>query len=338
MEAPLSGITILDLSHYLAGPYCTMILKNLGAKVIKIESPLGDEIKRIPPFIEGEGAIYTALNQGKELFTIDLKSDDGRMKFEELVQSSDVLIENFSPGTMEHLGYPPSILKALNPRLIFASVTGMDDKSDSQKKCFDPILQGMSGITSLFGGLPKNYTIADISGGLFVTIGILAALVERAKEKRYRKIDVSLLDSVMATMFTPIVSHSINGELSNSLTVPFGIFKTKDRPITLAAPSSQLFTLFCKAVGHEEWIHDPRFKTNIDRVNHATVLKELIETVLKRRGAEEWLNIFHTYEIPSGPVHSFDEAMKYHELDQPKDGKFPNLRFPKNPIRYDDTL
>ncbi len=287
MEAPLSGITILDLSHYLAGPYCTMILKNLGAKVIKIESPLGDEIKRIPPFIEGEGAIYTALNQGKELLTIDLKSDDGRMKFEELVQSSDVLIENFSPGTMEHLGYPPSILKALNPRLIFASVTGMDDKSDSQKKCFDPILQGMSGITSLFGGLPKNYTIADISGGLFVTIGI---------------------------------------------------FKTKDRPITLAAPSSQLFTLFCKAVGHEEWVLDPRFKTNRDRVKHATVLKELIETVLKRRGAEEWLNIFHFYEIPSGPVHSFDEAMKYHELDQPKDGKFPNLRFPKNPIRYDDTL
>jgi CoA:oxalate CoA-transferase len=236
-KGPLDGIVVLDLTRYISGPYCTMILGNLGARVIKIEHPgVGDEMRTQAPFIDGESAICAGLNHSKESIALDLKVPEDREIFEKLLKKADIFVENFRPGVMERLGYPWKKLHEINPELIGACISGFGQTGpEAQRACYDLVAQGMSGLMSVtghVGGPPvkAGIDIADISSGVFAAVGILASLFDRTRTQNGLRVGVSLLDSLAAMMIVAIGKYSAEGEIPqatgsrHTLVAPFDVF------------------------------------------------------------------------------------------------------------------
>jgi len=322
VAGPLSGVLVVDLTRVLAGPYCTMVLADLGARVIKVEVPgRGDDARAIGPFVGDRSAYFMSLNRGKESIALDLKNADDRSIFERLLARADVLVENFRPGAMERLGYGWDELHARFPRLIAASTSGFGQTGPyAERPAYDVVAQAMGGVMSITGqpdGKPTRVgtSIGDIAGGLFTAIGIQAALIERHRSGVGQRVDVSLLDAQVAILENAIARYSVTGEIPGPIgsrhpsIAPFDAFATQDGFLVIAAGNDTLFAKLCETVGASEWTEDERFRTNELRNQNADALKDLIETALARRTTSEWLEVLQRAELPCGPLNDIAQLI-----------------------------
>jgi CoA:oxalate CoA-transferase len=352
IAGPLSGVLVIDLTRVLAGPFCTMVLADLGARVIKVEVPgRGDDARAIGPFVGERSAYFMSLNRGKESIALDLRDADDRRIFEKLLARADVLVENFRPGAMERLGYGWGELHARFPRLILASTSGFGQTGPyAERPAYDVVAQAMGGLMSVTGqpdGEPTRVgtSIGDIAGGLFTAIGIQAALVERHRSGAGQRVDVGLLDAQVAILENAIARYSVSGEIPRPIgsrhpsIAPFDAFATRDGFAVIAAGNDALFAKLCEAIGAPEWTEDERFRTNELRNQNADVLKELIEAALAGRTTSEWLEVLQRAEVPCGPLNDIAQLMKDPQVAHrnmivcSEDAAGVRLRMAGNPIK-----
>lgn len=323
-DGPFSGLLVIDLTRVLAGPFCTMMLAELGARVIKIEHPDGgDDSRRFEPFFQGQSAYFASLNRGKESIALDLKDDGDRAVFLRLVRRADVLVENFRPGTMERLGLGYEELREENPRLIFASVSGFGQTGPwRHKPAYDLIVQALSGMMSVTGRPGDSPTkagtsIADITGGLFLLAGIAAALYHREKTGAGRQVDVAMLDGQLAILESAIMRYAASGQVPGPMgnrhpsITPFEPYDTADRSIILAAGNDALFARLCEALGRPDLAVDPRFVTNSERTHHANELKDALESVLKHAPAAHWIDLLEAAGVPCSLIQNVAESVNH---------------------------
>jgi crotonobetainyl-CoA:carnitine CoA-transferase CaiB-like acyl-CoA transferase len=315
----LAGVRVLDLTHALAGPYCTMLLGDLGADVIKIEPPGGDQSRQWgPPFIHGESAYFLSVNRNKRSVVIDLKSDEGRAAAHALAMSSDVVVENFKPGAMARLGLDAATLQAMKPALVYASISGYGQNQPALAG-YDQIAQGTSGMMSVNAapGAPPTkmgVPIGDISAGMFATHAILAALVECARTQKGRYLDIALNDSLLALFTYQAGRLFATGEVPSregnfhATISPYGTFAVQDGFINVAVATDAQFKRFCEAIDAPELEGDPRFITNAGRQAARGALVEGIEAHLKTAPRDEWLRRLQEHGIPAGPILDIKEA------------------------------
>jgi CoA:oxalate CoA-transferase len=326
-KGPFSGLLVVDLTRVLAGPYCAMMLGELGARVIKVEPPVkGDDSRHYGPYLTAKSGkvksgYFLSVNRGKQSIALDLKSDADRKVFEALLSRADVLIENYRGGTMEKLGYGYDALKDKHPRLIYAAVSGFGHTGPYAKRpAYDMIAQAMGGVMSLTGhadGPPTRVgtSTGDITAALFATIGVATALYDREKTGRGQKVDVAMLDSQVGVLENAISRYVASGEVPGKLgsrhpsIAPFAAFATMDGHIALAAGNDDLFARIARVLGREEWASDPRFATNPERVRHVDVLTAEMEAVLKTRPSREWLALLDDAQVPSGPINDVAAVM-----------------------------
>jgi CoA:oxalate CoA-transferase len=320
MPGPLSDLTVIDLSRVLAGPYATMVLADLGARVIKVENPKGgDDARAYGPFIKGHSAYFASINRGKQSIALDLKSPQDRVIFEALLEKADVLIDNYRPGVMARLGYGWEGLAARYPRLIHAATSGFGQTGpDSQKAAYDMVVQAMGGIMSVTGhpgGPPTRVgtSVGDITAGLFTVIGIMAALHDRDRTGKGQFVDVAMLDGQIAILENAIARYAATGQSPGPLgarhpsITPFAAYSCADAPIVIAAGNDQLFTALCKALGLPE--NDPRFVDNNARTTHAEELSIVLEAVLQTQPVAHWLPKLEAAGVPCGPLNNIGQAL-----------------------------
>ena len=322
MSTPLDGIRVLDFSHALAGPYCTMILAHYGADVYKIESPDGGEIGRTwgPPFTGDEASYFLGINAGKRSLAIDLKKPEGIALCLEMIERVDVLLENMRPGTMERLGLGYEVAKARNPRLIYCSVSGYGQTGPSRDEpAMDLILQASSGLISITGveggeRVRCGHSVADITAGMFSIIGILLALEARNRTGMGQFVDVSMLDSMMSAMSSNYAYFTGSGLVPEPLGTRFGAivpyrgFPTADRDIVIAVASAKLWQDFCVAIEKPEWTENPDYATNALRVKNRETLEPAIAAIFGSNTSAYWVKKLAAHGIPCAPVRTLDEV------------------------------
>lgn len=323
MTPPLNGIKVLDLSWILAGPFATMVLADLGAEVIKVERPRqGDPARGIGPFLNGESTYFLSINRGKQSLTLDLSSPRGREIFLKLMEKVDVLVENFTPGTMKKLGLDYAALSLRYPQLIYAAISGFGQTGPyAGKPAVDIIVQGMGGIMSLTGepgGPPMRpgASFGDIIAGLYAAIAILTALHEREQSGRGQMIDLSMLDCQVAVLENAFTRYLLTGEVPaavgsrHPVYTPFQPFPTRDGHIVVAVISGAVdrWPLFCSIIGRPMLIADPRFATGWLRTQHHAELEPILNEAMKARTTAEWLEALSAADIPCGPVNRIDQA------------------------------
>lgn len=316
---PLAGIRVLDFSHALAGPYCTMLLGDLGADVIKVEPPSGDHSRQWgPPFINGESSYFLSVNRNKRSVVLDLKDPAARGAAEELAMACDVVVENFKPGTIARLGLDAATLQGMKPALVYASISGFG-QSQPTLAGYDQIAQGSSGMMSVNAGPESSPTkvgvpIGDITAGMFACQAILAALVERGTTGRGRYIDVALNDSLLALFTYQAGRFFASGEVPiqegnhHATIAPYGTFAVSDGFINVAVATDSHFVRFCEAIHATELAADPRFATNALRQAARSELIGEIEAHLREGTRSEWLARFEQFGIPAGPILDIAEA------------------------------
>jgi CoA:oxalate CoA-transferase len=352
---PLAGTVVIDLTRVLAGPYCTLVLSNLGARVIKVERPPGgDEARWIGPFVGGKSLYFSALNHGKESIALDLKRADDRAVFDRLLDAADVLVENYRPGVLDRLGYGWPVLRARWPRLVYAAASGFGQTGPLRERpAFDMVAQAMGGIMSLTGypdGPPARVgvSIGDIAAGLFLAAGVAAALVRRDRSGAGAMVDVAMLDCQLAILENALTNHLVTGEQPGRLgtrhpnIAPFQAFEAADgRLLVLCAGHDTQFAALCEVIGRPELARDERFASPDARRRHVDLVQEAIAPVLRTRPAAEWLERFERAGIPCGPVNSVADAVRSPqaaarnmvvEIDDPAIGR---LAVAGNPIKLD---
>ena len=320
MAGALDGLVVLDLTTHLSGPFCGMQLADLGADVLKIESPQGDSMRGAPPFVEGESAPFMLWNRNKRGTRLDLKDAADLEIFWDLVDGADVVLENFRPGVMDRLGIGWAALSARNPRLVLGSISGFGQTGPYAKRGgFDPIIQAMSGLMSVTG--PKDgppyripLAISDVGAGLYLTIGILAALQARQKTGQGQWVETSLLEATVSLGVYEAANYFANGLRPEKLgqahrgSAPYQVFQTSDGWLTIGAAQQNFFRKVCTLVGRPELADDPRFKSNADRVKNNDLIAGLLqEEVIKRTNAE-WMAVLEAEGVPAGPVLHHDEV------------------------------
>ena len=329
MTGPLEGITILDLTWVLAGPYASMVLCDLGAEVIKVERPpYGDIARTTGPLINGESCYFSSINRGKKSIAIDLASDDGKALFLRLVEQVDVVMENFTPGAMDKLGLDHETLRKRNPRLVYAATSGFGQTGpDRMRPALDIVVQGMGGVLSITGqpgGPPTRpgLSLGDIAAGLFTAIGILAALRERDGSGEGQLVDISMLDCQIAILENAFMRYFATGEVPgpigtrHPLTTPFQAFPTKDGYMVLALAWSvpNQWELFCALIERPELIYDERFETSGLRTEHHAELEPLLIEALSARTTDEWLREFEAIGMPCGPLNNIPQAAEHPQV------------------------
>ena len=339
----LGGLRILDLTRDLAGPFCTMMLADMGAEVIKIEQPgKGDDTRHFAPFQNNESAYYMNLNRGKKGVTLDLKGE-GREMFLELVKTADVVVENYRPGTMDKLGVGYETLKAVNPRLVYAAVSGFGDTGPYRlRPGYDIIAQAMGGLMSTTGwpgGEPtrSGTAMADVLAGLSVTIGILAALRHRDQAGVGQKVDVALVDSVVASLEIITQIYLTDGRVPERIgnryesCYPYDSFAARDGSVVIAAANDKLWRLVCSTIEQPALAEDPRFDTNAKRVERHAEIKPLIEQWTRAHAIEEIVEKLLAAGVPASPINTVDRLVTdphiagaremFVDVEHPKAGK-----------------
>ena len=352
MAKPLEGIKVLDLTRALAGPYCTLILCDLGAEVVKVEIPQsGDDARQYGPFKNEQSLYFLSLNRAKESLTLNLKADEGKTILKDLVKSFDVLVENFRPGTMEKLGLSYEILKKINPRLIYAATSGFGHTGpDSKKPSYDLLAQARGGIMSITGWPDTPPTrvgmsTGDITAGLFTAIGINAALYQRVKTGVGQLIDVSMLDCQVAILENALARFQVDGTSPTPIgnrhpTVsPFQAFMAKDEYFVLPIGNDKLWMKLCDVLGKEDWAADARFTTNAGRNNNMDVLIPMLEKLLLTKTASEWIELIGSAGIPCGPINTIEKVMNDTQVHarnmivEVEDEKAGTIKIAGNPIK-----
>ncbi|MFC1588291.1 CaiB/BaiF CoA transferase family protein [Planctomycetota bacterium] len=354
---PLSGIRILDLSRILAGPYCTMLLGDQGAEVIKVERPgIGDDTRTWgPPFSGGESAYYLCCNRNKKSITVDLKNPRGAELVREFAKKSDVFVENFTPGLTKRFGLDYETLKKINPRLIYCSITAYGQDGPYRKRPgYDMVLSAVGGLMWITGeqdGEPCKVGVAitDVLTGVHASGAIMAALIWRAKSGRGQHIDCSLLDIQVSALANIASNYLVAGKearrwgTAHESIVPYQVFPTKDHPIAIAAANQKLWENFCKALDKDEWLEDPRFTSNPKRVENRDTLLPLITELLSEQNCDYWMERLLAASVPCGPVNNmerlFSDPQVLHrnmiaEVPHPTIG---SLQLFGIPVKYSET-
>lgn len=327
-KGPLSGIVVVDLSRVLAGPYCTMMLGDMGATIIKVEHPgEGDDTRRFgPPYVAGESAYYLGLNRNKFGITLDFGTPGGKAQLLRLIQQADILVQNFRPGSLDRKGLGYEDLRAINPRLIYCSISGYGQTGPRRElPGYDYIAQAESGLMSITGEiegepLPVGSPIEDVSTGMYACISILAALRAREQTGKGQHIDLSLFECAV-TMLANIASNAlISGEEAvrhgnaHANIVPYQSFHTRDGFIAIACGNDGLFRKLCRLLERDDLEQDPRFATNSRRLNHREELIRILQDIFLQRDSAEWLASLRGAGIPSAPINTVSEALRDEQL------------------------
>ncbi len=348
---PLKDFLILDMTRVLAGPYASMVLSDLGARIIKIEPPKGDDARKFGPIINNTSSYFASLNRGKESIVLNLKVEEDRSIFNQLLEQADILIENYRPGTMKKLGYGWNILSKKYPKLIYASCSGFGQTGPwSSKPAYDMIVQGLGGIMSLTGNegeepIRVGTSIGDIVAGIFTVIGIQAAIIDRKTTKKGQLVDVSMLDCQLAILenaisrfFSTGRSPKKSGSRHPSI-APFECYKSKNHYILIAAGNDQLFHNLCIAIKAKELIKDKKYRTNLLRMKNVNSLKKDLEAVLINKTTNFWIKQLEKYGVPVGPLNNIKEAVKSEQIITRnmivgiKGKKYKNMKIAGNPIK-----
>ena len=360
MDGPLKNILVLDLTRVLVGPYCTMILSDLGARVIKIEAPeVGDDSRKFGPFVKDNSAYFMSLNRGKESIALNLKDTNDKKIFLNILKKADVLVENFKPGTLDKWGFGWKDMCKKFPKLIYASASGFGQTGPLKElPAYDMVVQGMGGLMSVTGQPNSEPTrvgtsIGDITAALFTSIGINSALFNREKTGKGMFIDVSMLDCQIAILENAIARYLSKKEIPQPMgsrhpsIAPFEAFKTKDSYIIIAAGNDKLFEKLCHSLNMKEEVKNEKFKTNALRCQNMDDLKSKMEDKLKFYNTKEWTKKLEKDKIPCGPIFNIRDAVEnpqikarnmivdtYHEA-------VGNFKTAGNPIKmssYEDSL
>lgn len=345
MSRPLDGITVLDLTRVLSGPYCTMQLADMGAEVLKVEIPgKGDDTRHFgPPFQNGESAYFVSINRNKKSITLNLKHEKGKEILQRLIQKVDILVENFRPGTMEGLGFGYEILSRLNPRLIYCAISGFGHTGpDRLRPGYDLVVQGEGGVMSLTGepdGPPYKVGVsfADIVAGMNATQGILLALLARGKTGKGQKVDISMLDCQVSLLTYQAGIYFFTGQSPNRMgnlhptLAPYETFKCKgEEYINVAVGNDSLWEKFCQVLDLELLRTDERFVTNQKRVENHGALRQALDPVFAQKDRQEWLTLLQKAGIPCGSIKNVAEVCSdpqvlaremVVEIEHPKIGK-----------------
>ncbi|MEN0075441.1 MAG: CoA transferase, partial [Paracraurococcus sp.] len=356
MPAALDGLVVLDLTNFLSGPYCTMLLGDMGADVIKVERPDGgDDARRMPPFVEGRSAPFAVWNRNKRSITADLKRPEDAALVRRLARRADVVVENFRPGTMDRLGLGWEVLGAENQRLIWCSISGFGQTGPwATHGGLDMMAQGMSGLMAGNGppeGEPYRLPIAitDVTAGMYAAIAVLGAIEARHRTGRGQRIDQSLFEagvSLGVYEAAHVFAHGTRPERLGQRhrgSAPYRVFRTRDGHITLGASKEKFWRALCNIIGRPELTEDPRFAGNAARVANNEALIGLLQAALGERDSAHWLAAFEAAGIPAEPVLSYDEALAHPqgrarglvmEFADPERGALPHLA---SPLRLEET-
>ena len=349
---PLSGITVIDLSRILAGPYCTFLMSELGARIIKVEPPgKGDDAREYGPFVKGRSTYFASVNRGKESIALDLKAAGDMRIFEALLAKADVVVENFRPGTMEKLGYGWESLHPRYPRLIYAAASGFGHTGPyANHPAYDMVVQGLGGIMSITGhpGQPPvriGMSIGDIGAGLYTTVAVNAALLHREKTGEATKVDIAMFDCQLALLENAIMRYTVTGEVPGPLgarhpsITPFEAFATADGAMIVAAGNDGLYQKLCDALGRDDLAAAPEYRTNDLRNRHQPRLKAEIERELKKRPTSAWIERLERAGIPCGPINNVAQALAHPQvaarnmLITVEDPAAGTLRLAGNPLK-----
>ena len=347
---------MLDLTRVLAGPFCSMILGDMGAEIIKVEEPgKGDDTRGWPPFSGGEATYFLSVNRNKKSLTLNMKAPDGQAILRRLVAKADVVLENFRPGTMERLGFGYDALRKVNPRLIYCAISGFGESGpEASRPGYDLIVQGESGVMDLTGfadGPPVKVgnSVADLVSGMAAAHGVTLALLSRARTGKGQKVEIGMLD-VMASLLTYQAGLYWNGGgrparrgNQHPSIVPYEVFQAQDAYMTLGVANNSLFDRMCRAIGREELAKDPRFDSEASRVTNREVLVPLLNSIFSTRPASDWLKRLDEAGVPAGRIKTVAEVCDSEHLRAR--GMFVSLNHPKAgavtamgvPIRLWDT-
>jgi len=322
MTAPLKGYTILDLTHVLAGPFCTVTMADMGATVIKVEPPeSGDDTRTFPPFKDGKSGYFAAINHSKKSIALDLKKEADREIFDRLVARADILLENFRPGVLDRLGYGWKDVHAANPALVYGSVSGYGQTGpDARRPAYDMIAQARGGVMSVTGEpgrgpVRAGVSVGDIAAGMYLTQGVLAALYDRQRTGLGRRVDVSMLDSQLAILEHALAITTVTGKAPGPTgsrhpsIAPFESFQASDGFFVIAAGNDVLFEKLCLAL-NLPIADDPRFATNAARVTNVRLLKRLIEAVTLDQTRAHWVAKLTAAGVPASQIQSLDQVLK----------------------------
>jgi CoA:oxalate CoA-transferase len=352
-RGPLSGITVVDLSRILAGPYATFLMAEMGARVIKVEPPApGDDARAYGPYKNGVSTYFASINRGKESISLDLKAAKDKQIFEKLLERADVIVENFRPGTMEKLGYGWETLHPRYPKLIYAAASGFGHSGpDSTKPSYDMVVQGMGGIMSITGhpGLPPariGMSIGDIGAGLYTAVAINAAIAHRAMTGEATKVDIAMFDCQLALMENAVMRYTVLGEVPGPLggrhpsIVPFEALETKDGWMIVAAGNDNLWLKLCDGLDRPDLTADPRYKTNDLRNQNRDALRVELVKELSKRTTVENIALLEKAGVPCGPINNVEQALNHPQVaarnmlvtvDDPEAGK---LTLAGNPLKF----
>jgi crotonobetainyl-CoA:carnitine CoA-transferase CaiB-like acyl-CoA transferase len=321
MQLPLSGIKVLDLTRALSGPFCSMILADLGAEVIKVEpTPNGDMVRQWGPFDQDISVYYLSANRNKKGIGVDFRQAEGLALIKELALKSDVVVENFKVGTMEAMGLGYEELRAIRPELIVASISGFGSTGPARDwPGFDQIAQGYSGFMSLtgapeFGPTRVGTAIGDLTAGMWVAMGVLAAYIERQKSGLGQHVETSLLASLLGLLSVQGQRYLSVGEIPqpcgnvHPVIAPYGTFDTADGPLNLAPATQDMWLRLCEILQLQQLTSDPRFLTNAERMQNRLALKELLETSLRQKNRMEWTALMIKAGIPAGPINTLEDV------------------------------
>lgn len=324
MPTALANVRVIDLGHVLAAPTAAMILADLGAEVIHVEPPCGDDAREFGPFVNGQSAYFISINRNKKSVVIDLKKPAGKEILRDLIAVSDVVLENFRPGTMARLGFSYEAMQRIKPDIIYAAITGFghDALPDyATKPAYDMVAQAFSGLMSITGpeeGSPVRVgsSMGDILAGHQGAIGILSALWYRQQTGHGQKVDISMVDGLVYALENAIVRYTVSGEIPQPLgtkhpaITPFQALKTKDSWIVVAIGNDTLWQKFCTALGRPLLASDPRFATNELRTQNRTILVDIIEGLTTTKTTSEWMRILEAGNLPYSPVNTIDQVVE----------------------------
>lgn len=350
-DPPLKGLRVIDLTRVLAGPYCSMTLSDLGAEIIKVEMPgRGDDTREFPPFINGVSSYFMSVNRGKKSITLDLKSEEGKDVLYKLISRSDIFLENFRPGVTTRLGVDYDTLRAINPRLIYCSISSFGQTGPyAMWPGYDLIIQGMGGLMGITGEQDRppvrvGMAVTDINAGMYATIAILSALRVRSHTGYGQYLDVSMLDASVSWMTYVAGNYFATGNVpprmgsAHPSIVPYQGFMTGDKKfILIGAGNDRLFRILCKAMDLNDLIDDPRYKTNDNRVQNRKDLIDLLQLVFQQKKRDKWIKILREAGFPCAPVYTIDEIFQDQQvlhrnmllqMDHPKAGKIKQIGFP----------
>ena len=327
MNSPLEGITVLDLSHALAGPFCSTMFGDFGARVIKIEPPSGDIARAWGvPLTEHDTSYFVSLHRNKQGIAIDLTTAQGKALFFEMVKKADVVLENYRTGTLKKLGIDYEAACAHNPGIVYCSVSGFgQDGPYRDRPALDLILQAESGMISVTGepggsGVRCGVSTADLTAGLYAALGILMALRVRDKTGQGQSIDVSMMEGQMSLLGVMIGNYLADGVLPKPMgtayaaLLPYQTFHTKTKDIALAVGSEKLWKLFCPAIGHPEFANDPRFRTNRDRIANSKALIDLLQDIFVTRTYDEWEKVLLETGVPMGAINNIAQLVNHPQV------------------------